>query len=360
MKIRKYYARDVAEGFLKVKKELGSEAIILQTRKVRRRGLKGWFMPRQVEIIAALGSRSPERLGKGDIENQRRVEAEISELKVMVQSLVEEPRRRETEKGQQEDGGSENDYWRNYLQHHDVDPVIIDEIFGRLASRLKGNSVSREMLPILLREEVTVGIPVAEERADRTVVFIGPTGVGKTTTLAKLAARYALNYGEKVGLVTIDHYRIGAVDQLRAYAEIIDLPLEVAYSPRDLSRALVRLQDCDRILVDTAGRATGNQAQVGELADYIEVLLPAEVHLVISATTRWQDIRFITGSFSKLHYNRLLITKLDETTSYGAVLNGAYYVNQPLVYITDGQGVPDDLKLAREMDFAGLFWGGER
>lgn len=359
MKIRKYYSRDIAEGFLKVKKELGPEAIILQTRKVRRRGFKGWFAPRRVEIIAALDSRSPAPSMLSKTEKAGWVESEISELKDMVKSLVEQPRQRPVNDLQ---GGGEDqcNYWRSYLQHHDVDPAILDEMFAELAPKYEGNSVSREMLALLLQEQVCTRIPVAEEKECRTMVFIGPTGVGKTTTLAKLAARYSLNCQEKVGLITIDHFRIGAVDQLTAYAEIIDLPLEVVFTPRDLNRALTRLQDCDRILVDTAGRATGNLAQINELSDYIKVLLPAEVHLVISATTRWQDIRFIAGSFSKLHYNRLLITKLDETASYGAILNGAYYANQPLVYITNGQSVPDHLKLAREMDWTGLYWGAER
>ena len=196
----------------------------------------------QVEIIAALAVARE----AGAISRTSRVEAEISG-KVMVQSLVEEPRRR-NRKDSKRMGEVKTIIGATTATPRRGPGVLMKSLGGFPA---KGNSVSREMLPILLREEVTVGIPVAEERADRTVVFIGPTGVGKTTTLAKLAARYALNYGEKVGLVTIDHYRIGAVDQLRAYAEIIDLPLEVAYSPRDLSRALVRLQDCDRILVDT-------------------------------------------------------------------------------------------------------------
>jgi len=360
MKIRKYYSQDIAEGFLKVKKELGPEAIILQTRKVRQRGFKGWFAPRQVEIIAASDSQSPAPSMPGKIEKTGWMETEISELKDMVKSLVGQSPLKRPVNDHLAGGGSNCNYWRSYLQHHDVDPVIIDEMFARLAPEADENSLSREMLALLLQKQVYKRITITQEREFRTLVFIGPTGVGKTTTLAKLAARYSLNYQEKVGLITIDHFRIGAVDQLKAYAEIIDLPLEVVFTPQDLTGALTRLQDCDRIMVDTAGRATGNLTQINELSDYIDLLLPAEVHLVISATTRWQDIRFITSSFSKLHYNRLLITKLDETASYGAILNSAYYANQPLVYITNGQSVPDHLKLAREIDWAGLFWGVER
>ncbi|HHX87764.1 MAG TPA: hypothetical protein GX693_06275 [Firmicutes bacterium] len=359
MKIRKYYSRDIAEGFLKVKKELGPEAIILQTRKVRQRGLKGWFTPPQVEIIAALDSRIQAPSMPGKIEKTGWMESEISELKNLIKSMADKPRLKQPVN---DPAGSDNhpSYWRNYLQHQDVDPLIIDEMFARLAPETGGNSLSREMQALLLQKQVYKRIAITQERELRIMVLIGPTGVGKTTTLAKLAARYSLDYQEKVGLITIDHFRIGAVDQLKAYAEIIDLPLEVVLTPQDLTGALTRLRDCDRILVDTAGRATGNLTQINELSSYIELLLPAEIHLVLSATTRWQDIRFIASSFSKLHYNRLLITKLDETASYGAILNSAYYANQPLVYITNGQSVPEHLMLARDIDWAGLFWGVER
>ncbi len=355
MKIRKYYSRDMAEGFQKIKKELGPEAIILQTRNVRRRGLKGWFAPHQIEIIAALDSRGMPPKNQDHAVETGKMESELNELKTMVKMLMKENSRQEP--AGNPGGEDKGDCWRSYLQHHDVDPAIIDEMVAQVAAKCEGTTASKEMQATLLQEQITARIPAAEERTNRTIVLIGPTGVGKTTTLAKLAARYSIQCREKVGLVTIDQFRIGAVDQLSAYAEIIDLPLKVAFSPEDLAQAIDGLKDCDRILVDTAGRATGNLAQTNELLNYIEVLLPAEVHLVISATTRWQDIRFITDSFSRLHYNRLLVTKLDETSSYGAILNGAYHAGQPLVYMTDGQSVPDDLKLARENNFAGYFWG---
>lgn len=357
MKVRKYYSKNMVEGFLKVKQELGPEAIILQTRKIRPRGLRGLFTPPRVEIIAALDSRKMERPAPASGEPGQ-MEMELKELKKMVQSLVEGSRRDGTNNKKEE--VTNYDYWRSCLQRQDIAPAIIDEIFVRLSERENGSGWSREEMALVLQEQLSKRLTVTGEKEHRILVFVGPTGVGKTTTLAKLAARYALTFQERVGLITIDHFRIGAVDQLKAYAEIIDLPLEVAITPPDLTRALERLKDCERILVDTAGRSTGNLGQIDELADYIELLLPAEVHLVISATTRWQDICHITGSFAKLQYNRLLITKLDETVSYGAILNSAYYSNRPLVYLADGQSVPDCLKLAREIDWAELFLGGEK
>lgn len=359
MRVRKYYSKNQVEGFLKVKKELGPDAIILQTRKVRRRGLIGFFMPPEVETIAALDPRDNERsahlpVGTG---TGGYLEKDLVELKGMVQSLLE---RRPESKPAGETEPEGRGYLRDLLQEQDVDPVIIDDLFACFSEGTKGPGMDRASLIPALQEQLARQLTTTPEKECRILALIGPTGVGKTTTLAKLAARYALTFKEKVGLITIDHFRIGAVEQLKAYADIIGLPLEVAFTPKDLGGALERLENCDCILVDTAGRATGNKGQIDELSDYMDLLSPAEIHLVISATTRWQDIRQITRSFTKLHYNRLLITKLDETVSCGAVMNGAYHSGCPLVYLTDGQGVPNCLKLAGDMDFAELILGGER
>lgn len=357
MKVRKYYSKNRVEGFLQVKKELGPEAIILQTRRVRQRGLKGLFMPSRVEIIAALDSRDTGRPDPPGAEKIGRLEQDLQELKKMVRKLVEEiPRGEPDPRGEP----GNRSYWKNFLQKQDLDPVIIDDLLARLSSGPDGPGLNWASMVLALQEQLTRRLTVTPEKEHRILILVGPTGVGKTTTLAKLAARYALTLKERVGLITIDHFRIGAVEQLKAYAEIIDLPLEVVITPADLGGALGRLQDCERILVDTAGRSTGNLNQIDELSAYVELLLPAEIHLVISATTRWQDIRHIAGSFMKLQYNRLLVTKLDETVSYGAVLNGAYHTGLPLVYLTDGQSVPDRLRLAREMDWAEMFLGGKR
>lgn len=359
MRIKRYYSKNEAEGFLKVRRELGPEAIILQTRKVRPRGLKSLFSPSRVEITAALdrGNSFGRVWGSAPEPGAAGVEAELKGLKKMVELLVD----KSAGSGR---GGGERlrgfQSWRSYLEKQDIDPVIIDDLLAPLTAGEGGAGANWGSLVSALQKELSRRLAVAPEGERRILALIGPTGVGKTTTVAKLAARYALTAKERVGLVTLDHCRLGAVEQLRGYAGIIDLPLEVAATPDDLERALQRLGNCDRILVDTGGRTTGNHHQIDELLDYIKLLLPAEIHLVISATTRWQDIRHITGTFMKLKYNRLLITKLDETLSFGAVLNGAYHSNQPLAYLTDGQSVPGCLKLAREMDWSELFLGGKQ
>ncbi|MFY9115334.1 MAG: flagellar biosynthesis protein FlhF [Dethiobacteria bacterium] len=362
MKIRKYYARDLQEGMHIIKKDLGSEAIILHTRKVRQPGIKGFFSPKQMEIVAALDSRKPiitppdNNGGRYGFNANNRLYQELNELKGMVHKLV-------LQNAQAFSDGQEDEsvlYWKKRLEDHDLDPSLIFELFEEVKANLEGEvKLNKEILGMILQKKIAQKTKCVEEKAFRHQIFIGPTGVGKTTTLAKVAARYSIYQNENVGLITIDHYRIGAVEQLRTYADIVDLPLEVVMAPDDLDGAKKRLEGCDRILVDTAGRGTGNTMQIKELATYLNAFSPAEIFLVISAMTRWQDIRQIVDSFRQLKFNRLIVTKLDETKAAGAILNGIYVSGLPLVYITDGQNVPDDLQVAREVDIPALYLKGE-
>ena len=355
MKIRKYYAKDLQEGMHIIKKDLGSEAIILHNRRVKQKGFKGLFAPRQMEIIAAVDAKKNAGAENGPARMAPAVDPrlykELAELKGMVNKLV-----LQNPAGADGKGNETFDYWRKKLTAHDVDPSLIQQLFNEVQESLEGEvKLNKEIMGMLLQKRINEKIKCVEEKAFRYQVFIGPTGVGKTTTLAKIAARYSLFQKEKVGLITIDHYRIGAVEQLRTYAEIVDVPLEVVMMPDDLEGARKRLEHCDRILIDTAGRGTGNTMQIKELGTYINSFTPAEVFLVMSATTRWQDIRYIVESFSQLKYNRLIITKMDETKSAGAVINSVYASGLPLVYITNGQNVPDDLQVARDVDIPALF-----
>ncbi len=367
MKIRKYITSDMKEGMARIKLDLGDDALILRSRKVRRKGLRGFFLPKQLEIVAAADPNSEDKALNGkmlknlvDKEKQMKIMAEeletlkstVSDLSsVAVLDSIVDPSSQGVSKKKS------SIYWRSYLEHHDIDPSLLEEIFGDAEiEAAKPGRMSHSRMAEILKEKAAKRINCNSGCNSRTQIFIGPTGVGKTTTLAKLAARLSLHENEKVGLLTIDHYRIGAVDQLHTYAEIMDLPLEVVMSPQDLFKVMVRLEGCDRILVDTAGRSTGNEEQINDLAAYIDMLAPADIHLVISATTRRQDVNYIAEQFKKLRYNHLIITKLDETMSYGAVLNSSYYTKMPLVYLTDGQRVPEDFKMASEVDLAGLLW----
>ena len=193
----------------------------------------------------------------------------------------------------------------------------------------------------------------------RVIALIGPTGVGKTTNLVKLASQYSLLHQLKVALLTADTYRIGAVEQLRIYRDIIDIPFEAVNSPEDLKEALKRHADRDLIFFDTAGRSPQNKKQLQELRAFLEAAEPSEVHLVISATTKNEDLLPIVGKFGLVPINRFLLTKLDETRSHGLILNLASNFSIPISYLSNGQNVPNDIEIATPERLAELVAGGE-
>jgi len=346
------------EGMLRIREELGPEAVIIQSRKVRLKGLRGIFAPRKMEITAAV--ESPSRVDferQYDRNVQAKIQEELSELKMMVNRLmnrdfipsdIRDRERKELQK------------WRLQLQRQEVLEELIDEFMTEIQESLFGEiQLTEEITGLILRKKMRKRLKTAPEKGAQIQVFVGPTGVGKTTTLAKLAARYALYQGERVGIITIDHYRIGAVEQLRTYADITGLPLEVVMTPRELQHALDKLSGCQRILIDTAGRSTLNLVHIQELANYLGNLPPAEIFMVISATTKAQDLKLISENFRCMNYNRLIFTKLDETNTYGVLLNGIYLTGLPVIYITTGQSVPDDICLADLDKISSLILGEE-
>ncbi len=177
----------------------------------------------------------------------------------------------------------------------------------------------------------------------RIAALIGPTGVGKTTTLAKIAARFVLEQGISAALITADTYRISAVEQLKTYSDIIGLPLEIVYTPGELSKAIRKYRSKDLILIDTAGRSQHNEYQMKELEEFLSVNSRIEKHLVMSATTKQKDAEDILSKFSSCEPDRVIFTKTDETSSAGLILNLLYEKKMALSYLTNGQSVPDDI-----------------
>jgi flagellar biosynthesis protein FlhF len=188
----------------------------------------------------------------------------------------------------------------------------------------------------------------------KIVALIGTTGVGKTTTIAKIAAKYVLERGVSVALVTADTYRISAVDQLRTYSDIIGLPLEIVYSPEELKPALRKHRDKKLILIDTAGRSQNNDYQMDELKEFLAVEPSIEKHLVLSATTKERDAEAILERFSVCRPDRILMTKTDETESIGFIVNLLFDRRLAMSYLTTGQSVPDDIEPAKPEALARL------
>ncbi len=187
----------------------------------------------------------------------------------------------------------------------------------------------------------------------KAIALIGPTGVGKTTTIAKLAAHFALVERKRVALLTVDTYRIAAVEQLKTYSQIIDIPIGVAYSQAEVLPAVEQFADQDLLLIDTAGRSQKNVMQVGELKTLLETV-HCETHLALSASIKEQDMLDAAQRFSAARVDRILFSKLDETSTYGTLLNVADRTGIPLSYLTTGQKVPEDIEVAESVKLAGL------
>lgn len=252
---------------------------------------------------------------------------------------------------------------RKQLLANSVDEELVDDLVERGIREFQQvqditEQEFRGILTKFIREELEkVDVPSSLAPTTRVASFMGPTGVGKTTTIAKLAAEQVLTYGKRVGLITTDTYRIAAVEQLRTYATILNVPLEVCYSPEDVQRAMEKFADFDLILVDTAGRNYHNQLNVKELQPYLTALQPDETFLVLALTSKPSDLSDIVRNFEQVPIQKFLFTKADETTSYGAIYNLVARHRIGLSYLTTGQTVPDDIEILSAQKVASLVVG---
>ena len=241
-----------------------------------------------------------------------------------------------------------------------LEVVLEETINGLIADPLYENIAQNEdAVWKLLKERMVTKLrnqrPIVNDR--RVINFVGPTGVGKTTTLAKLAAEQVLKQKKKVGFITSDTYRISAVDQLKTYASILNVPVEVVFSPQDLPKAMKKLEDRELIFMDTAGRNYRNQLYVSELNNMLRHHEDSLTYLVLSMTTKYKDMRAITQNFAAFQIDRVLFTKIDETESFGSIMNIAHDFGLPPSYITNGQNVPNDIYPFDEEKFVDLILG---
>ncbi len=263
------------------------------------------------------------------------------------------------------------------LQHHylrlieaEVASDLADEVIAAVRDDLsQGECADTDAVRRAVLRRVAAYIPVCDEPRvpaperqqdgrPRTIALIGPTGVGKTTTLAKLAATYRLRHARSVGLVTADTYRIAAVDQLRTYANIIGLPVRVASTPREMKDACASFNDRDIVLIDTAGRSPSDASRLDELREHLEAAKPHETHLVLSATSGEKALLAAVERFAPLAPDRVILTKLDEAVSFGVLLNVLRRVDRRLSFVTTGQEVPDHIESGKPDRLARLILDG--
>lgn len=192
------------------------------------------------------------------------------------------------------------------------------------------------------------------KNSPRIVALVGPTGVGKTTTTAKLAAMYALNKGNKVALITMDIFRVGAVEQLKTYSRIMGIPLEVASTPKELEKAVEKHSTCDLIFIDTAGRSHKDKEKLDEMKNFLDNKIPIEVYLCLSATTKDRELEEILSRFRIFSINKVVFTKIDECESVGNMVNLLMKDNLQIAYFTTGQRVPEDIEVATSAKLADM------
>ncbi|WP_238528274.1 flagellar biosynthesis protein FlhF [Acetonema longum] len=383
-----FTAANMQDAIAQVKNDLGRDAVILHTRKFRTGGVLGLFAKESVEVMAAVDNAPPQpvtppvplasspvpaqpslgssqnspilekRMGSGlaayqanagDTANSVALQMEIANMRKMIEQMLEKMPKSEKQLSP----------LHELLQKNDVDAHIAEELLKGLPDAKSPAGTNPEVIRQLLLERVSShfkrvdGIVLSPDSC-KTVALIGPTGVGKTTTIAKLAASFAIKENFKVALVTADTYRIAAVEQLKIYADIIGVPLEIVYTPDELRTALHRHKDKNLVLVDTAGRSPKNQYQLGELQALLTVNPQMEVYLVLSATTKYQEALDAVNKFSVCSPKKFLFTKLDEASNLGTVFNLLYQFPASLSYVTTGQNVPDDIELADPQQLANL------
>ncbi|WP_428305274.1 flagellar biosynthesis protein FlhF [Lacipirellula sp.] len=399
MDIKTFRAKTMPQALDLVRQELGPEAMVLHTRERHASLLGRLFIGRSYEIAATHVEREPSPPSKGGARggipdattlksvvttrreasdtydrphstsfdagldlsagpspllNPPTASPQIAEL----ESLLTQLRARQGQAPRRQSPPALFNLFTDLIEAEVEESVareLVDGLRNEPAFEHADSRTARHRLAQLLQGDLRVTGPIdASSGSGRVVALVGPTGVGKTTTIAKLAANYRLKEGHRVGLITVDTYRIAAVEQLRTYAEIIDLPMEVVSTPREMREAVAKMRDFDLVLMDTAGRSPRDEVRIRELRSMLAEAEPDEVHLVLSAASSARSLVAAAEKFIPVGVTAAIVTKIDEATALGNVLSLARRCDLPFSYLTDGQNVPDDISVAEARTLANL------
>lgn len=343
MKVKRFTGESTVEVMNKVKQELGTDAIILHTRTIEKTKFFGIIKKQEVEVIAALDE-------KDDIPEKKDVElnSEIKKLNDSVKYIIENiDSKGETLEEKQisrqlikfKDRLIENGV-KDYIA---VD--IIENIDKQINLENKDDSTIEDIIKYNIKALLGEVEPIRLSQDQKVIFFMGPTGVGKTTTIAKLASYFRLDEKKKVGLITADIYRIAAVEQLKTYADILSVPLKVIYDIKGIYESLSSFKDRDVIIIDTAGRSHKNVEQMEELKELVTTIKNKEVFLVLNIGTDIDNIKSIIDQYGFADDFKIIFTKADESEKLGNILNTKFYFKNKLSYMTTGQNVPDDISV---------------
>lgn len=395
MIIKKFIAKTEKEAIENARAELGEGVVVMNVKPVKSKGLFAFLKSPMVEVTVALEEESekltaavsainsviassqnkekeeetvkntpvierPERQDNNSPirekgENNSAIEEKLDSLQSLLEQQLQKPEEEKEEPQEEKKEETETDKFMHLLHdtmlENEVDEKYAREIMDEIELINKPNIPFDYALANIYQKMILkFGKPSGIEPAGsgiKLVFFIGPTGVGKTTTIAKIASKFRVDEKKKVALLTADTYRIAAAEQLRTYANILEVPFRVIYTVEEINKALEDFRDYDYIMIDTAGHSHQNATQKDNMRNIIHSVddrVESEVHLVLSATTKYKDLISIADSYKEMADYKLIFTKLDETTTLGNLLNLRLYTGASLSYVTYGQNVPDDIE----------------
>jgi flagellar biosynthesis protein FlhF len=381
MNLKTYQADTMPQALANVRRELGKDAIILHTRTFKKGGFLGFHTKNVVEITATSGmnvlhpSQRRELLTRGTVNkpasanpetvrkenpiispnkpvrmtsapDAEHLQKEMVLVKQMVQELLQQNRRQQHPAVPEELFSAYLDLINQEVAEELASEIIEDVKSSLSPKQLKDPEKVRAVVAGAVEKMFPAAEPIIIEKTGKPkiIALVGPTGVGKTTTIAKLAANFKLRENKSVGLITIDTYRIAAVDQLRTYANIINVPLRVVLSPEELRQAIDSMPNMDLILIDTAGRSQNDDLKLRELKSFLVAASPDEIHLVLSTTANQSVLLATIKRFTSLNIDHIIFTKLDEAVGIGMLLNVMKKLDRAVSYITTGQNVPEDIE----------------